>query len=185
MASPITSLFAPVGTMAHGRKDPSLDDVISQLGDFKGFSGISTEGRSESPTTVPTTLTFTPCHGSTCLSLYPRTRTFTYVSSLSPTTCNATCDQQNHWRITVLEPETSDLGGAVEKPKYTLERLSSDDSEPLEVFKRCSVSTEDGMSGRRMSRAGKGGSVDYGRRLSVGHFSSGLGGGFLPTGPVT
>lgn len=81
----------------------------------------------------------------------------------------------------------SELGGAVEKPRYTLERLSSEGEtgEPLEVFRRCSVSAGDGVSGRRMSRAGKGGSVDYGRRLSVGHFSSGLGGGFLPTSPVS
>lgn len=137
--------------------------------------------------TVPTTVTFTPSHGSTCLSLYPRTRTFTYISSLSPTVCNATCDQHNLWRITILEPEISDLGGASEKPRYTLERLGSDgeESEPLEVFRRCSVSAGDTVSGRRMSRAGKGGSVDYGRRLSVGHFSSGLGGGFLPMSPVS
>ncbi|KAE9994513.1 hypothetical protein EG327_009191 [Venturia inaequalis] len=147
MASPITSLFAPAGSKAHGRKDSSLEDVIVQLRDFKGFSGVSTEGRSETPTTVPTTLTFTPSHGSTCLSLYPRTRTFTYISSLSPTTCNATCDQQNQWRITALEPEISELRGAVEKPRYTLERLGSDESKPLEVFRRCSVSAGDGVRG--------------------------------------
>lgn len=180
MSSPITALFAASHGRSHGRKDSSLEDVITQLGNFKGFSGISTEGRSESPTTVPTTLTFTPSHGSTCLSLYPRTRTFTYVSSLSPTVCHATCDQHNLWRITVLEPE------AEEKPRYTLERLGSDGegSEPLEVFRRCSVNPGDNVSGRRMSRTSKG-SVDYGRRLSVGHFSSGLSGMMLPLSPVS
>ena len=213
MSSPITSLFAPSGSKSLGRKDSSLEDVITQLGNFQGFSGISTEGRNETPTcvfpsnyslsilhiwkkpttkltksysTVPTTLTFTPSHGSTCLSLYPRTRTFTYVSSLSPTVCHATCDQHNLWRITVLEPELSELGGQQEKPRYTLERLGSDGegSEPLEIFRRCSVNPGDNVSGRRMSRASKG-SVDYGRRLSLGHFSSGLSGMMLPLSPVS
>lgn len=205
MSSPITSLFAPSGNRSLGRKDSSLEDVITQLGNFQGFSGISTEGRSETPSyvflrpteketpkltesysTVPTTLTFTPSHGSTCLSLYPRTRTFTYTSSLSPTVCHATCDQHNLWRITVLEPELSELGGQQEKPRYTLERLGSDGegSEPLEVFRRCSVNPGDNVSGRRMSRASKG-SVDYGRRLSVGHFSSGLSGMMLPLSPIS
>ncbi|QDS70882.1 hypothetical protein FKW77_005984 [Venturia effusa] len=177
MASPIISLFAPVGSRTQGRKDSSVDDVISQLRDLKGLDGVST---SETPTTVPTTLTFTPSHGSTCPSLYPRTRTFTYISSISPTTCHATCDQQNHWRITVLGPEISESGGTAEKPRFTLERLGSDEMEPLEIFRRCSVSAAD-----RAGRAGRSGSVNYGRKLSVGQLSSVWSGGFLPASPVS
>jgi len=61
-----------------------------------------------------------------------------------------------------------------------------DNGEPLEIFRRCSVNPGDGVSGRRMSRASGGkGSVDYGRRLSVGHFSSGLTGNMLPLSPVS
>lgn len=52
------------------------------------------------------------------------------------------------------------------------------------MFRRCSVNPGDNASGRRMSRASKG-SVDYGRRLSVGHFSSGLSGMMLPLSPVS
>lgn len=63
MASPITSLFAPSGSKAYGRKDSSLEDVISQLRDFKGFSGISTEGRSETPTYVTPSTTLSILYG--------------------------------------------------------------------------------------------------------------------------
>jgi hypothetical protein len=52
MASPITSLFAPAASQNFGRKDSTLEEVFAQLGNFKGFSGISTEGRSETPTYV-------------------------------------------------------------------------------------------------------------------------------------
>jgi hypothetical protein len=52
MSSPITSLFAPSGGKSLGRKDSSLEDVITQLGNFQGFSGSSTEGRSETPTYI-------------------------------------------------------------------------------------------------------------------------------------
>jgi len=48
------------------------------------------------------------------------------------------------------------------------------------------VNPGDNVSGRRMSRGGGGkGSVDYGRRLSIGHFSSGLSGTMLPLSPVS
>jgi len=42
MASPITALFAPAQTQNFGRKDSTLEEVFAQLGNFKGFSGIST-----------------------------------------------------------------------------------------------------------------------------------------------
>jgi hypothetical protein len=64
--------------------------------------------------------------------------------------------------------------------RFTFERMSPEESEKQtakEIFRRCSVAVPPPQQSRRMS------SHDYGRRLSVGHYSSGLSGFKLPYSP--
>jgi hypothetical protein len=124
-------------------------------------------------TKAPVTIVFTPSSGSTCLSLYPRTKTFSYLSSLTADSCLANCSDGETWRITqVSDPASIDINA--ENIRFTFEHLSSTeaDATPLAVYKNCAVKL--GYMTRRES------SADFGRRLSVGHFSSGLAGFRLP-----
>jgi hypothetical protein len=187
----ITSLFTPKPKPIVGRKDSGISDVTAQLNQFKGF-GDNTEEQvyarsyysqrddtdinysiSATPTTTPVTIVFTPSTGSTCLSLYPRTKTFSYLSSLTTTSCLAKCSDGETWRITQVSSEAFE-GASVEELRFTFEHLPSEeaDAAPLAVYKNCAV--KPGYITRR------GTSADFGRRLSVGHFSSGLSGFMLP-----
>lgn len=69
-----------------------------------------------------------------------------------------------------------------ELQRFTFERVEGEDGEQVkEAFRRCSVVVPSQVQvigqGRRQS------SADLGRRLSVGHFSSGLSGFKLPYSP--
>jgi len=170
----ITSLFTPTPKPVVGRKDSGISDVTAQLNQFKGFGDNAEEQViSATPTTTPVTIVFTPSTGSTCLSLYPRTKTFSYLSSLTTNSCLAKCSDGETWRITQVSSEVP-KGASVEELRFTFEHLPSEeaDAAPLVVYKNCAV--KPGYITRR------GSSADFGRRLSVGHFSSGLSGFMLP-----
>ncbi|KAF2435557.1 hypothetical protein EJ08DRAFT_645844 [Tothia fuscella] len=160
----ITSLFqtqpSPIA-----RKDSGIADVTSQLNSFEGFSDEAEADKEVSPSTpsTPITITFTPSQGSTCLSLYPRTKSFTYTSKISPSACLASTPDHQEWRIT----------SSVDR--FTFERLNGE-GETVETFKNCAV-----RIGSPVLRRGS--SADYGRRLSIGHFSFGISGMRLPSSP--
>ena len=123
-------------------------------------------------TPQPVTLTFTPSTGSTCISLYPRTKTFTLASPINSSSCIATCENDQRWRISSLPPSPDS-----EIRRFTFERVEEDD-QVKEAFKRCSVIVPQTPVPSR-----RGTSVDLGRRLSVGHYSGGLTGFKLPYSP--
>ena len=107
--------------------------------------------------------------------MYPRTKDFTLQSSIDDTSCLATSADGQKWRITALSPASE-----ADQRRFTFERLASTsdkaDSEPVEAFRRCSVVTHVGR---------RGSSHDYGRKLSVGHFSSGMTGVRLPLSSIS
>jgi len=115
-----------------------------------GFKDESTEKSNEPSQKV--TITFTPSRGSSCISLYPRTKTFVQQRALDEQSCLATCEANMLWRITV-KPED----------RLTIERLVDD--KPVEVFKDCRFEVEPTAANRR---------------VSIGHFSSGYGTEVMP-----
>jgi hypothetical protein len=189
----IESLLIPTPNPTLDRKDSATSELISQLNQYKGFDKKA--GNSEkyaascslivtnhtnsydsisTSTPKPVTIKFTPSIGSTCLSLYPRTKTFTYLSTITPESCLATDSDSQAWRIT----QTSSQGSNKTSPettRITFEQLLSDGT-PSVVYKNCIVQLE------FITRRGS--SADFGRKLSVGHFSSGLAGFMLPISPV-
>lgn len=117
-----------------------------------GFEDSSAEDLSVEETAQPVTITFTPSRGSSCVSLYPRTKTFSHKQAVDEQSCIVTCEKSLLWRITSGPEE-----------RLTIERLVDD--EPVETFKNCRVDVAPA-------------SVD--RRVSIGHFSSGYGTDVMP-----
>ncbi|KIW08685.1 uncharacterized protein PV09_00635 [Verruconis gallopava] len=164
----IISLFQTSGAAGTvKRKDSGASDAIAQLNDFKGFG---TKSSNSTPPLQPVTLTFTPSVGSTCVSLYPRTKTFTYSSEIDESNCIAKCENGETWRISAV-PSSPDS----ETPRFTFERMDGDKDAVKESFRRCSVAIPPASTSPRRQSSG-----EYGRRLSVGHYSSGLSGFKLP-----
>jgi hypothetical protein len=186
----VMSLFLGEGAPSTTkRKDSGVSDAVSQLNSFKGFGEESTQSakyailtryvllriliRVCSASFQTVNLTFTPSRGSTCISLYPRTKIFTFASSIDDASCVATCEDSQTWRISAVPS----FPGADTK-RYDFERMSSEAGETdtvKETFRSCSVAVPQ-HSGRQLSH-------DYARKLSVGHYSSGLSGFKLPFSP--
>lgn len=139
VSSPISTIF------------PSIQFKYRQRAD-SGFEDSSSEDLSAEETAMPVTITFTPSPGSSCVSLYPRTKTFTHKQTIDEQSCIVTCEKSLLWRITT-GPEG----------RLTIERMIDD--EPVETFKNCRVEVAPESADRT---------------VSVGHFSSGYGTDIMP-----
>jgi len=165
----------------HGRKDSAFQDLMSQFENFSAARGERSSSFSEDAHQA--TMTFTPGIGSSCISLYPRTKTFTFHSAIDNHTCLATCDNSYLWRITAEQRYPED-GVAMDNLRFTFERLPSppgsdsasdelylDDEAPIEIFKKCTV---------KVAGPGK---QSHRRRISIGNYSSGFGTSIMPLSP--
>lgn len=137
-SSPISTMFPSTPFKYRERADSGFDS--------------SSEDLTVDETAQSITITFIPAQGSSCVSLYPRTKTFTHKQAIDDESCLVTCERELLWRITKSSDE-----------RLTIERLVDD--EVVELFKNCRVEaiplTED-------------------RRVSVGHYSSGYGTDIMP-----
>jgi len=138
-SSPVSIIFTSRPVQFRERADSGVEDSSPK--------GLSVEQAFQ-----PVIITFTPGPGSTCVSLYPRTKTFTFKQAIDEQTCLATCENSLLWRLT-SNPEE----------RLTVERLVEE--EPVEIFRSCRYEVAPA-------------SVD--RRVSVGHFSSGYGKDIMP-----
>jgi hypothetical protein len=138
-SSPVSILFSSKPFQFRERADSAFEDNSSEK--------VSAE-----QTFQPVTITFTPSPGSSCISLYARTRTFTFKQAINEQSCLATCEYLQLWRLT-SNPEG----------RLTVERIV--DEEPVEIFKNCRFEIIP---------------ASMERRVSVGHFSSGFGTDIMP-----
>lgn len=165
----------------HSRNDSGFQDMMTQFENFSAAHGERSRSFSDEPQQA--TMTFTPGIGSTCISLYPRTKTFTFHHAIDSRTCLATCDSSFLWRITA-ESRYSEEDMTMDNLRFTFERLPSspssdsdseelylDDEAPVEVFKKCTVKVVG--PGRQSHR----------RKVSIGHYSSGFGSSIMPMSP--
>lgn len=138
-SSPVSTLFSSKPLQFRQRAD-------------SGFEDSSPEVLSTGQSFQSVTITFTPSSGSSCISLYPRTKTFSFKQAIDEQSCLATCENSQLWRLTSITEE-----------RLTVERIVED--EPVETFKSCRFEvTPNSMQ----------------RRVSVGHFSSGYGTDIMP-----
>jgi len=144
----INEILFPELPYRRSRTDSAFyDDIQEQMKGLESdVDGLTLRKDATASPSAQVTMTIHPSVGSTCISLYPRTKTFTYRSAIDAHTCLAT-SADGLWKITAAPaegaPDNADI--SVDSARFTFERvgpagdMSGSPGGSGEMYKNCRV----------------------------------------------